>query len=369
MRRNNQTSILPLALAAAFFAACASNGGNQGTSDEQAGSGTQAHDTDESFKTLSATGLYKNGSIANPDKELADGVFEYTPNFKLWSDGAHKTRWIQLPPGKKIDTRDMDHWKFPVGTKVWKEFRDPDERRLETRFIMVLKDDDVFIATFLWNSTETSAKRVDDGYDRARGTLHDVPEQGVCMDCHGGEASSILGFSAIQLSRSGEGVTFNWLVNQNLITNSTNPALASEDGYTLPWDAQTNAALGYLHANCGHCHNPDGEADSHDQLLRIGISDLSKSAIKTAVFRSLNKEADHGPWGDNDEIENRLTPGDAAKSAIVYRMSQRGKPTRKPYDVPDDQMPPLGTEYVDMEGLRTVVAWIDALPSVPQTRE
>ena len=46
----------------------------------------------------------------------------YAPKFQLWSDSATKKRWIYLPPGSQIDTSDMDFWKFPVGTKVWKEF-------------------------------------------------------------------------------------------------------------------------------------------------------------------------------------------------------------------------------------------------------
>ena len=41
---------------------------------------------------------------------------------ELWSDGAKKQRWIQLPPGEKIDVADLDNWQFPKGTKLWKQF-------------------------------------------------------------------------------------------------------------------------------------------------------------------------------------------------------------------------------------------------------
>src|SRR5688572_22461093 len=46
----------------------------------------------------------------------------YVPSFELWSDGASKRRWIRLPRGARIDTSDLDAWRFPVGTELFKEF-------------------------------------------------------------------------------------------------------------------------------------------------------------------------------------------------------------------------------------------------------
>ena len=77
---------------------------------------------------LSATGLYVDGST----DELAPGVHPYEPRYVLWSDGADKQRYLFIPEGSQIDTADMDEWRFPVGTKVWKEFS-RDGKRLETR--------------------------------------------------------------------------------------------------------------------------------------------------------------------------------------------------------------------------------------------
>ena len=82
---------------------------------------------------LSQTGLFTSVA-ATGALVLAANVQEYTPAYALWADGASKTRWILLPSGSKIDTTDMDHWKFPVGTKLFKEF-DLEGQRLETRMI------------------------------------------------------------------------------------------------------------------------------------------------------------------------------------------------------------------------------------------
>jgi hypothetical protein len=65
------------------------------------------------------TGLYK----ARDPKVHADDVMPYTPGLKFWSDGAQKDHFLYLPPNTQIDTSQLDAWKFPVGTKAWKEFR------------------------------------------------------------------------------------------------------------------------------------------------------------------------------------------------------------------------------------------------------
>jgi len=33
-----------------------------------------------------------------------------------------KRRWLRLPTGTAIDKSDPDHWQFPVGTQLWKQF-------------------------------------------------------------------------------------------------------------------------------------------------------------------------------------------------------------------------------------------------------
>ncbi len=67
---------------------------------------------------LSETGLFADVG----QQQLAPRVFAYTPAFALWSDGAEKRRWVFVPAGAQVDTRDPDAWQFPEGTKLWKEF-------------------------------------------------------------------------------------------------------------------------------------------------------------------------------------------------------------------------------------------------------
>src|SRR6476659_1959473 len=77
---------------------------------------------------LSQTGLFAGGTTVDPRNR------PYSPQYPLWTDGAVKARWIRLPDGAAIDARDEDQWRFPVGTKFWKEFSFGG-RRVETRFL------------------------------------------------------------------------------------------------------------------------------------------------------------------------------------------------------------------------------------------
>src|SRR4051812_35745987 len=70
-------------------------------------------------ESLSLTGIYSN--IATKTLDTAAKYFEV--NAALWSDAAHKDRWIILPPGRHIpyvDTTDV--FAYPESTIFVKLF-------------------------------------------------------------------------------------------------------------------------------------------------------------------------------------------------------------------------------------------------------
>jgi len=288
---------------------------------------------------LSETGLYTDVGADT----VAAGVMPYRPAFELWSDGASKRRWIALPSGTRIDTSDMDSWVFPVGTKLWKEFA-RDGIRIETRLLQRIGagEGDWTTMAYLWNDTNTEASAVPDGIEDARGTSHDVPAANECAGCHGGRPARVLGFSAIQLSGDASPgmLTLDELVSRDLLTSP--PAGRLE----LQADPDARAALGYLHANCGHCHNQQRPArigercfdpeNTLDFLLRAGeLGDVTQ----TATYRTAVGEA--------------IKRGDPGGSDVVKRMSSR---RRLP-----PSMPPLGSERIDEQGVAAVQTWIRGL--------
>ncbi|HYQ04353.1 MAG TPA: hypothetical protein VER96_37025, partial [Polyangiaceae bacterium] len=148
-----------------------------------------ATDTQDPPTNLVCTGLYAD--IAS--KQLALGVEAYAPAVALWSDGAEKQRWILLPPGKQIDNSVANEWVFPVGTKVWKEFKRAG-RRIETRMWHKTDTDYWVSATYAWNRDESAAQRSGGGdIPLGDGTYH-IPTSDECTDCHRGRTDRILGF-------------------------------------------------------------------------------------------------------------------------------------------------------------------------------
>ena len=307
--------------------------------------------------TLSAAGLYADINAGT----FAQGVQEYQPGYALWADGDAKRRWISLPASTKIDTSDMDHWQFPVGTKMFKEFSE-NGLRLETRLIERTGPgaSDYFMSAYLWRADQSDADLVVDTQFNVLGTQHDVPGQNRCPLCHGGEPGRILGFSAIQLSPPAAKVTLASLIATG---NLTNPPLPGTS-YSPPGPPTVAAAFGYLHANCGHCHNPNGLAWKYtNQVLRLSITELTPAA--TQIYQTtINKSS-----GCCSPI--RIVPGSPLASDVYVRMSRRD-PSSSTWTPPaatgmgccsgtETQMPPTATKDVDPTGLNTIQTWIQSL--------
>ena len=127
-------------------------------------------------------------------------------------------------------------------------------------------------AAYVWNEAQTDATLVPaeglaDVVEVAPGKRHSVPSRDDCQACHDNGGTSVLGFTALQLSpdrdpgaphaeplRPGM-ITLQTLLDERLI-DTPQPGLFAR-APRIPGDPRTRAALGYLSANCGHCHNAD----------------------------------------------------------------------------------------------------------------
>jgi hypothetical protein len=286
--------------------------------------------------TLAETGLFAPGSLS----ELAPEVQPYSPRYVLWADDAEKERWLYLPPDTQIDSSDMDYWSFPVGTKVWKLFS-RNGKKLETRLLWKTETGWLRVA-YAWNDADTEAVAVPNGQQNVRGTEHDIPNRTACNQCHTGLPDRLLGVSAIQLSHSGAGMTLASLIAAGRLS------AAPTAPFALPETTEWNA-LGYMHANCGHCHNPRSDAyDKVDLDLWLRTAQLSAAAdtesYKTTVSQMLTDTASQNTF--------RVAPGKPAMSGLIERMELRGS---------EQAMPPIASEQVDVTGTGAVRAWIDDL--------
>jgi hypothetical protein len=268
---------------------------------------------------LSETGLHE------------PGVASFAPRYPLWSDGAAKRRWIYLPAGAAIDASDPDAWSFPPGTKLWKEFGF--ERPVETRLLERLPDGTWRYATYIWNAPGTDAELApergvrDLAVPSAPGGRYAVPSRADCLACHEGAPVPVLGFSALQLAPE-----LRDLASRGIVKALPRAVLDNPPAVAAP-------ALGYLHGNCGHCHNEAGAVAGIDLVFAQRAADPAASAQRTldTLF---------------DRESRYRAPGTAAArraSVVVQRMQ-----STNPYQ----RMPPLGVAVVDREGLALVEQWL-----------
>lgn len=302
---------------------------------------------------LSETGLYSDiGS-----KTIAAGVVAFTPRWQLWSDAAEKHRWIMLPPGAQIDTTKMDEWSFPVGTKAWKEFV-RGGKRIETRFLQKIGPSndasDWFMVSFQWNATETEATAVPDGVPDDVGH-DDIPSRAACRACHRDVfvPSVLIGFSALQLDTApavpGQ-ASMATLVGQGRLSA---PPPGAMPYFPLPTgSAVTEAAFGYLHANCSNCHNPSSaHLAAVPVVFRLPTAGLTTWAATPTWTTTVDRPISAGAPGATAVVE----PGVPATSSLYMRVTSLGS----------IKMPPVGREVVDPTGTEAVRAWIASLPPTP----
>lgn len=283
---------------------------------------------------LSLTGLYAPGASG----ALAPAVRSYRPRFELWSDGASKQRWIWLPTGTTIDTSVQDAWLFPVGTKVWKDFT-RDGVRVETRLLQRLPSGWIGLA-YLWQADGTDAIAAPYGAVDALGTAHNVPASNECNACHGGRSSHVLGFSAVQLAESSapDSLDLDELIRLELLTEP--PGRTPR----VPGNDVEQAALGYLHANCSHCHNatrpPRAGARCFDPEKDLDFSlraDEGPSVSETSAYRT---------------AKDVIAPGHPDDSSLLDLVNRRGR---------FRQMPPLATEQIDQPAVALLRQWIEEM--------
>jgi hypothetical protein len=311
---------------------------------------------------LSQTGLYEPGS-----REPATGNRPFAPQYPLWSDGASKRRWVRLPEGATIDTTNVDGWEFPVGTRFWKEFQFGG-RKVETRLLWRASAEGWVFASYAWNEEQTDAvlapdAGVPDVVEVAPGRYHSIPSVADCRTCHDSARTEILGFDALQLSNdrdpnaphaealAADMVTLRTLVDEGRLRPSR-PEWVTDPPRIAADDARTRAALGYLSANCGNCHNRQSSIASLGLNLKHSLK--AKGECTPALATSVNRT---GHWlvPDAPEGESKIIHGGRPElSALVYRARSRR---------PSSQMPPLGTMVRDQEAVDLLTGWVRDDPS------
>ncbi len=309
---------------------------------------------------LSDTGLYAaDGSIDPRNRPFA-------PQYPLWTDGASKSRWIRLPEGAKIDVADIDAWRFPAGTTIWKEFA-WNGRKVETRVIRGGGDDAWTFATYVWTEDQSDAllappEGIPRAFEVAPGKHHAIPGVADCRACHAAAPGVVLGFSALQLSDDRDplaphaeplppdALTLRTLAEEDRL-EPPRPDLVRQPPRIRAGDPVARAAQGYLAANCGGCHNDRGP------LARLGFAlnhqaGAPAGAPEPAVATTLGVRGRFVVPGMPPDESRLVAPGAPESSSVWHRLQSRR---------PSSQMPPLGTVIIDTLAVDLVAQWIESL--------
>lgn len=292
------------------------------------------------------------------------GVIPYDLNSALFSDYAHKKRFVWMPYGSKaVYETDYSPLDFPVGAILIKNFYfdnvlpSGNTKIIETR-VMYKTSDGWEFAEYVWNedlseaffTTEGSFVNFEwiDDNNETKSVNYRVPSRSECFTCHNNIGTPIpIGPKPQNLNK-----------NYNYSDGSLNQlAKWAEFGYldanypdtidtTVAWDDDTQPldlrARSYIDINCAHCHSEQSYCDyrpmrfafkDNDELINMGVC----------------VEPDTGISGEFPFI---MTPGDADASVVMFRISS----TEEQY-----RMPLLGRTLQHVEGVELIREWMNSL--------
>ena len=312
---------------------------------------------------LSETGAFTNLATLEPHP----GLIPYTVNSPLWSDAAHKMRWLAVPTNTLVTFAATGGWTFPGGSVFVKHFElstndtNPELRqRLETRLLVRDTNGLVYGASYKWRSDHSDADLVPTLTNEnvlittatgVRTQLWSYPGRQDCVTCHTIPSGGVLGVNTRQINGDfgypQTGVTDNQIRALNHVGLFTAPVSeAAIPGYAklVPVTA-TNAALefrvrSYLDANCSHCHRPNGGVNANfDARFDTPLTDAG--IVGGLVLNNL------GIPGAKVVVPTNLA------ASILYQRDN---------SLAVIKMPPLAKNTIDTDAMAVIAAWIGTLP-------
>jgi uncharacterized repeat protein (TIGR03806 family) len=319
----------------------------------------------EPYERLSAYQFFQ-GDMA--DLIPADRVLPYDLNSPLFSDYAHKARFVWMPEGTSARYTTDHVLDFPLGTVLIKNFfyhNDETDltkgrRIIETR-LLINRGEEWDAYGYIWNENQTDATYEIIGDIKEVSWINEsgipqqvdyiIPNKNQCKGCHAYKNKQMpIGPKARNLNKA-----FDYAdgrMNQLAKWKSMNYLTGLDDIASAPavavWDDSINyklhdRALAYLDINCGHCHNPDGAANTSGLTLTA----TSELGLPLGIYKA-TVSAGAGTGG----FTYSIVPGHPEESIMVYRMNS---------DNPGAMMPELGRRMIHKEGVSLIADWIKAM--------
>lgn len=307
-------------------------------------------------------------------------VLPFEPASALFSDYAHKKRFVWMPEGAKATySADNKILEMPVGSVLIKNFYYENVQNaalpnatviVETRLI-IRKAASYEFANYIWNDEQTEA------YYNMGGAYKDITwkdENGItksveyripadvqCIVCH---KSSRLVNGAVETVYIPIGIkpqNLNWNYNYDGVTKNQlskwieqgylngNFSLPSAENSTINYNDATKTlserARSYVDINCSHCHSVDRHCEYRP--MRFAYSETKNNLISMGVC--VNTE---DMQGFDPSLDKIVRGRDIDHSMLYYRLNTTDESVR---------MPLHGRTLLHTEGLQLMKDWINSL--------
>lgn len=311
------------------------------------------------YPTLSEYKFY-DGDLKNLQPALK--VLPYDLNSTLFTDYAHKKRFIWMPAGVKASyTADGKVLNFPDGTVLIKNFYYDNvqpantTRIIETR-LMIKKSTGWIFANYVWNESQTEAVLDMNGSttnitwlegNATKSTTYRIPSRVECFTCHKSGVDSLpIGPKPQNLNRmydyaDGSKNQLQKWIEAGYLNNNLPADIIS----TVDWkDTSKSLELrvrSYVDINCAHCHAEGSHCDYRP--MRLAFNETANPVNLGVCVQP------HEFFPGQTYIVNR---GNSLRSVMYYRMKSVNEAER---------MPLLGRTIVHDEGLALIKEWIDSM--------
>lgn len=291
-----------------------------------------------------------------------DEVMTFEPASALFTDYAHKKRFIWMPRNVSAKYKsDSEILDMPIGTILVKHFyydhvEPSDETKIIETRIMIRKMDGWVFAEYVWNDAQTEATLdmsgsyksiswTDDG-GTPRSTNYRIPSETECMICHKDNGKPIpIGVKPQNLNHdfaysSGTMNQLDKMIQMHFLSSKPQNIVSTID-YN---DASQNIDLrmrSYVDINCAHCHREGSHCDYRP--LRLAFSETTNP-------QNLGLCVEPHEFIDAS-MNYIISPSNTARSVMYYRVSATDENVR---------MPLIGRTLVHDEGVAIIEEWINS---------
>jgi uncharacterized repeat protein (TIGR03806 family) len=296
------------------------------------------------------------------DQAPAYKVLPYDLNSSLFTDYAHKKRFIWMPEGvSATDGADGDILNFPTGTVLIKTFYynnvQPNNttRIIETR-LLIKKADAWIFANYIWNEDQTEAMLdLEGGYTNiswnengtVKSTDYRIPSASECLVCHKTNDSPVpIGAKPQNLNKmftypEGTDDQLSRWADEGYLEDKPEGIVSTVDwtDTSKPIDLRVRS---YIDINCAHCHKEGSHCDYMSMRFAFNETEDPENL-------GICVPPQEHPSPSLTYIVAKKNP---LRSAMYYRMNSV---------VPSERMPILGRSIVHEEAVAMVREWITGM--------